>query len=93
MNIILVTLAFPGSSTVSVVAFVTLAIISTMMHGFVFETWCCCRYVYIHMIFMVDLFLCRSLYDYMSMCLCVQACMYMCVYGSNKRFWSRMDMP
>ena len=23
----------------------------------------------------------------------MRACMYMCVYASNKHFWSRMDMP
>ena len=36
----------------------------------------------IHMIFTVNVFLRSSLY--MRMYLCVQACMYMCVYDFNK---------
>ena len=48
MNILLMAVEFSLSSTVSVVVFVILAIISTMMRMVLhlIYTWWCCRYVF-----------------------------------------------
>ena len=81
MNIILMAVEFPVSSTVSVVAVVTLVVISTstMLHGFVVETWCCFRYIYSHdfrgeyiytLLFIYDdMFVCASMHVHVSMLL------------------------